>query len=140
MKKRLLITTAIALSALIIFFFLRWYNMWVFPVFIDSISFYESPDFHQNDGTLIKVIEDSRSIRKTVNAINSGEMMGGVLDVGAPYYQITLNYINKKKIDILLWISEDYETGMFMLKENTHKDYTIEGERTQLLIDILLTD
>lgn len=86
------------------------------------------------------MIEDNGSIRKIVNATNSGEMMGGVLDVGAAYYQITLNYINKKKVDVLLWISEDYETGMFMLKENTHKGYTIDGERTQLLIDILLYD
>jgi hypothetical protein len=140
MKKRLLKITAITLSALIIFFFLRWYNMWVVPVFIDSISFYESPGFYQNDGTLIKEIEDSRSIRKIVNAINSGEMRGGILDVVEPHYQITLNYINKRKVDVLLWISEDYETGMFMLKENTHKGYTIDGERTQLLIDILLDD
>lgn len=140
-KKRLSIAIVfgvIAVISAITAYLIVWNNTLVFPIFIDSVNFYESPDFHQYDGTLLKVIEDNRSIQTIVHVVNQAERMPGILDVANPYYQITISYRNAREIDVLLWISKDEKTGMCMLKENTHVGYMIDEEGTQSLLRLLL--
>ncbi|MBH1939644.1 hypothetical protein I5677_01900 [Mobilitalea sibirica] len=142
MKKRFSKIAIVSVSTFFIVCFLIIWNKWndtlVFSIFIDRISVYETPDFHQKDGTLIKVVEDNRSIQTIVNSINSADQMPGVLDVAMPMYQITLTYKNKKEVDVLLWLSKDDIKGMCMLKQNNHVGYIIDEERTKSLINLLL--
>lgn len=86
-------------------------------------------------------ITDTETLQFIVDDIIEGSnRVRGIVDIGQPYYDLTIDYSDGSSETFHLWISEDSSSGTLMDTMNTHFIYTFSNEVSERFLSLLPDD
>lgn len=104
---------------------------------ISKVSISKPSSFGKVNSDFDVVYEDEKSLKKFNNVISSSVKEAGIVNMAESDFDLEVIYTDGTKQGYHLWVGEKGQTSTLMNMDDTHTIYSISGEMTNEIIDLV---